>query len=175
MAQHPCHDDGLNWAVLGAGAGLILATLAGIGPAAAGDLRPVPPPPGKQIIVDHTGRPEAGKASIYAHRFDGKKMADGRRYDPQAKVAASRSLPLGTVARVTNLETGRSTEVRIEDRGPFVDGRVVDLTPRAAADIGLSRREGVAPVIVAPIEVPQPDGSLKLAADRMPPDQEGSR
>ena len=122
------------------------------------------PPPDNRIVVDHSGRLEVGKASIYAHSFDGRTMADGQRYDPRGNLAASKSLPLGTLARVTNLETGKSTEVRIEDRGPFVEGRVVDLTPHAAQEIGLSWREGIAPVVVAPITVPQPDGHLKPGA-----------
>ncbi len=128
------------------------------------DLPPVPPPPGERIRVDHTGRREAGTASIYSHSFDGRTMANGRRYDPRASIAASRSLPLGTQARVTNLQTGQSTDVTIADRGPFIAGRVVDLTPRAAEAIGLTWKEGLAPVIVAPIAVPQPDGSLKPGA-----------
>ena len=139
------------------------------------ELPPAPPPPGLRIAVDHSGRREAGQASIYSHSFDGRVMADGRRYDPHASLAASRSLPLGTTARVTNLHTGKSTEVRIEDRGPFVAGRVVDLTPRAAEEIGLTFREGLTPVIVSPITVPQPDGSVKLGAGSAEPRTAASR
>lgn len=127
-------------------------------------LPPVAPPPGVRIRIDHSGRREAGTASIYAHFFVGRKMASGRRYDPHASIAASRSLPLGTHARVTNLDTGKSTEVTIEDRGPFVDGRVVDLTPHAARAIGLTMKQGLAPVIVAPIAVPQRDGTVRPGA-----------
>jgi rare lipoprotein A len=134
-------------------------------------LPPVAPPRDNHIAVDHSGRKEAGKASIYSHAFDGRTMANGRRYDPRANVAASKSLPLGTIARVTNLETGKSTEVRIEDRGPFVDGRVVDLTPHAAREIGLTAKEGLAPVIVAPITVPQPDGTVRPGAGAAAPEQ----
>lgn len=125
---------------------------------------PLAPPRGHHIVDDHSGRREKGDASIYAHFFDGRKMADGRLYDPHANIAASKSLPLGTIARVTNLQTGKSARVTIEDRGPFVDGRVVDLTPHAAHQIGLTMKQGVAPVIVAPIAVPQPDGTLKAGA-----------
>lgn len=125
---------------------------------------PRPPPRDNRVAMDHSGRKQAGKASIYAHSFDGRTMANGRRYDPASNVAASKSLPLGTVARVTNLKTGKSTEVKVEDRGPFVVGRVVDLTPHAARQIGLSYDEGLAPVVVAPVAVPQPDGTLKPGA-----------
>jgi rare lipoprotein A len=126
------------------------------------ELPPVPPP--NRIKVDPSGRKEEGKASIYSRSFDGKKMADGERYSPHADVAASKSLPLGTVAKVTNLENGKSVEVTVEDRGPFVNGRVVDLTPKTASKLGLSQKQGVAPVVVAPIVVPQPDGGVKAGA-----------
>lgn len=119
---------------------------------------------GNRIVVDRSGRKEAGKASIYSHSFDGQTMANGEPYNPHRSIAASKTLPLGTVARVTNLETGRSTEVTIADRGPFINGRVVDLTPHAARAIGLTWEKGIAPVIVAPIAVPQPDGSVAPGA-----------
>lgn len=126
------------------------------------ELPPVRPP--NRIKVDDSGRKEKGEASIYSRSFDGKKMADGERYSPHADVAASKSLPLGTTAKVTNLENGKSVEVKVEDRGPFVNGRVVDLTPKAAAKLGLSKKEGIAPVVVAPIAVPQPNGEVKAGA-----------
>ncbi|HXD40172.1 MAG TPA: septal ring lytic transglycosylase RlpA family protein, partial [Ramlibacter sp.] len=68
---------------------------------------------------------------------------------------------LGTRAKVTNLETGQSTAVTIQDRGPYVRGRIVDLSPRTAHEIGISRKDGVARVEVAPITVPQRDGRTK--------------
>jgi rare lipoprotein A len=125
---------------------------------------PKPPPPAKTVKVDASGRKEGGKASIYSPEFDGKTMADGRKLNPQANVAASKTLPLGTVAKVTNLANGKSTEVKVEDRGPFVAGRVVDLTPQAARQIGLTERKGVTPVVVAPVAIPTPDGGVKLGA-----------
>ena len=70
-------------------------------------------------------------------------------------------LPLGTIAKVTNLKTGRSAVVKIQDRGPFVKGRIVDLSPATARAVGLTAKEGVAPVEVTPIEVPMPDGSVR--------------
>ncbi len=111
--------------------------------------------------LDHSGRERIGKASYYADRFAGRKMADGRRMNPHGNNAASRTLPLGTKAKVTNLETGRSAVVNIEDRGPYVKGRIVDLSPSTARQIGIDKQEGVAPVDVAPVAVPQPDGSVK--------------
>jgi rare lipoprotein A len=76
--------------------------------------------------------------------------------------AASRTLPLGTTAKVTNLETGKSAVVTIQDRGPYVGGRLVDLSPGTAKKIGLSERKGLAKVAVTPIKVPLPNGGVKL-------------
>jgi rare lipoprotein A len=90
-------------------------------------------------------------------------MANGRRLDPNAPVAASKTLPLGTVAKVVNTENGKEATVRVEDRGPFVDGRVVDVTPKVAKDLDIGK-QGVVPVVVKPIAVPQPDGAVKLGA-----------
>ena len=111
--------------------------------------------------LDHSGKKRVGKASFYAGFFAGRKMADGNRMDPHDDNAASKTLPLGTKARVTNLETGKSAVVTIQDRGPYVPGRIVDLSPSTARQIGLTPKIGVAPVEVAPIEVPLPDGGVK--------------
>jgi rare lipoprotein A len=113
---------------------------------------------------DLSGAKRVGKASFYAKRFAGKPMADGAPMDPQGDNAASRTLPLGTTAKVTNVETGKTAVVTIEDRGPYVDGRLVDLSPGTAAKIGLTPRKGVTKVVVAPITVPLPDGRVKPGA-----------
>jgi rare lipoprotein A len=113
--------------------------------------------------IDHSGRKEKGRASFYAHHFANRKMADGRRMNPNSNVAASKTLPLGSVAKVTNLENGKTATVQIEDRGPYVNGRVVDLAPKVADQLDL-KHKGVAPVEVKPITVPQPDGSVNLGA-----------
>ena len=94
--------------------------------------------------------------------FAGRKMADGNRMRPTGNNAASLTLPLGTTAQVTNLETGKTAVVTIQDRGPYVDGRIVDLSPATAKQIGLDHHKGVTEVEVAPITVPQPDGHIKL-------------
>jgi len=114
--------------------------------------------------LDRSGKKQVGKASSYARKFTGRKMADGTPMNPRADNAASKTLPLGTTAKVTNLETGQSTVVTIQDRGPYVPGRVVDLSPASAEQIGLTRQQGIAPVEVAPIAVPLPDGSVKQGA-----------
>lgn len=114
--------------------------------------------------IDRSGKKRIGKASFYAQMFAGRKMADGKQMDPQRDNAASRTLPLGTTAKVTNLETGKSAFVTIQDRGPYVDGRIVDLSPSTAQEIGISQRQGVARVEVSPIAVPLPNGGVKLGA-----------
>jgi len=114
--------------------------------------------------LDRSGKARIGKASFYARMFAGRKMANGNKMDPQDSNAASRTLPLGTTAKVTNLTTGKSAVVRIEDRGPYVAGRIVDLSPATAREIGITPREGVTQVEVAPITVPLADGSIKLGA-----------
>ena len=74
--------------------------------------------------------------------------------DPHGNNAASRTLPLGTVAKVTDVATGKSAVVKIEDRGPYIKGRIVDLSPSTARRIGITPHIGVAKVVVAPIAVP---------------------
>jgi rare lipoprotein A len=112
--------------------------------------------------LDRSGRRRIGKASFYAAMFAGRKMADGSPMEPSGNNAASRTLPLGTTARVTNLETGKAAIVTIRDRGPYVAGRIVDLSPATARAIGLDRRAGVTRVDVSPITVPMPNGEIKL-------------
>jgi rare lipoprotein A len=128
-------------------------------------LPPIVPPP--VIEIDHSGRRQTGEASYYARKFQNRKMANGKPFKMNSNVAASKSLPLGTVARVTNLKNGKSAVVKIQDRGPFRKGTVVDLTPRTAAKLDL-KHDGVAPVIVSPISVPQRDGSIRLGAGAAP-------
>lgn len=118
---------------------------------------------GPAKALDRSGKARKGKASYYGKQFHGKKMADGTPMDPRSNVAASTTLPLGTKARVTNLENGKSETVEIRDRGPYVEGRIVDVSPTVADKLGI-KRQGVAPVEVKPLEVPQKDGSVKKTA-----------
>lgn len=76
-----------------------------------------------------------GKASWYGKAFHGRTTASGERYDMHAPTAAHKSLPFGTRVRVTNLDNGKHTVVRINDRGPFVKGRIIDLSYGAAKKI----------------------------------------
>jgi rare lipoprotein A len=89
---------------------------------------------------------ETGMASYYAGRFHNRRTASGERFDNTAFTAAHRTLPFGTEVIVRNLDTGKSVRVRINDRGPFVSGRIIDLSNAAFAriarpDDGLARVE----------------------------------
>ena len=78
-----------------------------------------------------------GIASYYGDEFRGRVTASGERYDPNKLTAAHRSYPLGTRVRVTNLDNGRTVVVRINDRGPYKAGRIIDLSARAARELDL--------------------------------------
>jgi rare lipoprotein A len=93
---------------------------------------------------------EQGLASFYADSLRGRRTASGAPYDPAALTCAHRSLPFGARVRVTELARGRSVVVTVNDRGPFVEGRVVDLSRAAAAALGIVER-GVATVRVEPL------------------------
>lgn len=88
---------------------------------------------------------QLGEASFYGDGFHGKKTASGERFDQNDLTAAHPSLPLGTNATVTNLETGNSVDVKINDRGPHAKGRDIDLSKGAAKELGMTK-DGVAPV-----------------------------
>jgi rare lipoprotein A len=93
------------------------------------------------------GPEQAGVASIYFH--SGSKTASGEIANPRGMTAAHRTLPFGTLVEVKNRRNGRSVVVRINDRGPFIRGRIIDVTPAAAKELGFS---GLAPVSVAVIK-----------------------
>jgi len=95
---------------------------------------------------------EAGLASVYDIQFNGKRTASGERYDSDILTAAHRTLPLGTEVKATNLGNGKSVMVRINDRGPHVQGRIIDLSSSAAAALGLSG--GVARVKIEVLDEP---------------------
>lgn len=83
---------------------------------------------------------QIGRASWYGPRFAGRLTASGTRFNPHRLTAAHPTLPLGTRATVTNLANGRSVTVTVTDRGPYVRGRIIDLSERAAQDLGMKRR-----------------------------------
>ena len=91
-----------------------------------------------------------GVASYYAHKYHGKKTASGENYNMHELTAAHRTLPFGSKVRITNLNNNNSVVVRINDRGPFVRGRIIDVSLAAARELDMVR-SGVARVEVAPL------------------------
>lgn len=94
---------------------------------------------------------QKGEASYYSDRFQGSLTASGTPFDQQAMTAAHPSLPMGTQVLVTRPDTGQTVKVVINDRGPYVRGRIIDLSKRAARQLGIIKR-GVASVMVTVIE-----------------------
>lgn len=90
---------------------------------------------------------QEGIASWYGDWHAGRLTANGERFDPRALTAAHKTLPLGSYVIVKNLRNGRMLEVRINDRGPYLDGRVIDLSEAAAKRLGM-HKEGLAPVLL---------------------------
>jgi len=128
---------------MGRGWAAALGALA-LGAAGCTALRPTPP------VTDGV---QTGVASWYGPGFHGRRTANGEIYDQYELTAAHQTLPLGTRVMVTNLSNGRAVEVRINDRGPFVDGRVIDLSYAAARTVGMIG-PGTAPVRVEVLESP---------------------
>lgn len=104
-----------------------------------------------------------GTASVYGKGLHGRKTATGERFNKNALTAAHKTLPLGTKATVTNLENGKKVDVKINDRGPYVKGRSLDLAEGAAKKIDLDEGDGVAKVKIAPKKtvVATKDGETK--------------
>ena len=80
---------------------------------------------------------ETGRASYYADKFDGRKTSNGETFSQNKRTAASKTLPFGTKVTVKNLANGKTVKVRINDRGPFVAGRIIDLSKKAAQKINM--------------------------------------
>lgn len=97
------------------------------------------------------GQVQAGVASWYGHPFDGRLTASGEIYDMEKMTAAHRTFPFGTVLRVENLVNGKTTQVRVNDRGPFVRDRIIDLSHAAAQSISMP---GIANVRLQVISMP---------------------
>jgi len=104
-------------------------------------------------VAKTAGTAEVGVASYYADKYHGKTTASGETFDMNALTAAHRTLPFGTLVRVTQLENNRSVVVRINDRGPFIEGRVIDLSRAAAEQLQITRA-GLAKVKVEIVPAP---------------------
>lgn len=113
---------------------------------------PAPATPDTRTPIQDKSRfSQQGKASFYARMHHGQRTANGERHNQNAMVAAHRSLPFGTQVRVTNLSNGKQVTVRINDRGPFVRGRIIDLSRAAAERIGMID-QGIVGVRIETIE-----------------------
>ena len=95
-----------------------------------------PRSPGHTPSSEDLDSHETGTASWYGNEFHGRPTASGEIYDEYGMTAAHKGLPLGTVVKVTNLANGKSVDLRINDRGPFVRGRIIDVSRRAAEELG---------------------------------------
>jgi rare lipoprotein A (peptidoglycan hydrolase) len=91
-------------------------------------------------VLEHAMFIQSGKASWYGRWHHGRKTASGERYNMYQMTAAHKSLPLGTIVRVTNPANGKTVKVKINDRGPYVAGRIIDLSAAAARALGMSRK-----------------------------------
>ncbi len=114
-----------------------------------------------------SGTGERGLASWYGKEFDGLPTASGETFRPEKVSAAHRTLPLGTVVDVTNEKNGRTVRVKINDRGPFVAGRIVDLSKAAAQEIG-SVGDGVVPVTLRVVMLGD-NTRVRAGSDEPPP------
>lgn len=122
------------------------------------------PPAARTTVLD------AGLASVYAPRLQGRQTASGERYNHYALTAAHRTLPLGTRVRVENLDNGRTVTVRINDRGPYVEGRILDVSGEAARRLGLRdlARVRLLADTPAPVAAAPPPGATPAPAAPSP-------
>lgn len=145
-----------RWKAIAAGAGVALLTAC----------QSAPPPPAPVPPTTTDERPQfmqVGFASWYGPGFHGNRTADGERFDMNALTAAHRTLPFNSYVRVTDLATGRSVIVRINDRGPYNRRRIIDLSARAARELGIAA-DGTARVRLDGVD----NGAAAVVADRPP-------
>lgn len=126
------------------------------------DMKPAPVTPAKPI------RTWDGLSSWYGPGFHGRQTANGEIYDMYAPTAAHPTLPLGSVVRVVNKRTGRSRVVRINDRGPYIEGREIDVSYGVARSLGFHGR-GVARVRIELLTVPKPAPRVRAHAETPQP------
>ena len=117
------------------------------------------------------GQTQTGKASFYADKFDGSPTASGEKYKHSKKTGAHKTLPFGTKVRVTNLENNKTVEVVINDRGPYVDGRIIDLSKSAAEELDFINK-GIADVKLEVIDAGDGKGGGQMVPiDRVAVDE----
>lgn len=123
------------------------------------------------VMNDAAGYRESGIASWYGTKFHGRRTSSGEPYDMYAMTAAHKTLPLPSYVRVTHRENGRSIVVRVNDRGPFIGDRVIDLSYAAAVRLGM-HQAGTAPVdveIITPYEALAQQDETRIAGGTAPP------
>lgn len=113
------------------------------------DLSGLDPKPEEEEVIplENINFTQNGVASYYADRFDGRQTASGEIFRQDSLTAAHKHLPFGTIVRVTNLKNDKQVIIRINDRGPFVEGRIIDLSRTAAEEVDLIR-DGLADVLI---------------------------
>jgi rare lipoprotein A (peptidoglycan hydrolase) len=109
---------------------------------------------------------QVGEASFYDKGFRGIRAANGEKFDQWKRTAAHPTLPLGTHATVTNLENEKAVKVQITDRGPYAKGRDLDLSKRAAKEIGLAKKEGEIPVKIEAVVPPAGEQAASRSSRR---------
>src|SRR6478735_2538471 len=110
----------------------------------------------QETVIDSAWKPmyrDTGIASYYASKFEGKRTANGERYRKKEFTAAHRTLPFGTLLKVTNPKNHKWVIVRVNDRGPYNRRRIIDLSYRAAKHLGLTKGKGLAKVYIEEIPV----------------------
>lgn len=121
--------------------------------------------------ISSLAQTQSGKASFYADKFEGSPTASGEKYKHAKKTAAHKTLPFGTKVRVTNLDNNKTVEVVINDRGPYVDGRIIDLSKSAAEELDYVNK-GLADVKVEVIDAGDgKGGGVNVPIDRVAVDE----
>lgn len=115
------------------------------------------------VLPSSKGFYQEGIASWYGHKFHGHLTSNGETYDMYGMSAAHKTLPIPSYVRVTNIDNGRSVVVRVNDRGPFHEGRVIDLSYAAAAKLGYHKK-GTAKVKVESLDFSEPDRYVQIGA-----------
>ncbi|MBX2942310.1 MAG: septal ring lytic transglycosylase RlpA family protein [Cyclobacteriaceae bacterium] len=114
---------------------------------------------------------QTGKASFYADRFEGRSTASGEKYKHNKLTAAHKTLPFGTILKVTNLANNQTVEVKVNDRGPYVEGRIIDLSKSAAEKLGFTNL-GLAEVKLEVVDAGDGKGkTLPVSIDRVSVDE----
>src|SRR5579871_2380336 len=160
-----CHNRSEMSRTLGIAVALAAIFLFGCGHKKRAHVSPPPPPRPAAAAMPPIGYTETGIASWYGHPYHGRPAADGEIYDMETFVAAHRTLPFNTWVRVVNLRNNQSVEVRIIDRGPFIDGRIIDLSHAAANAIDLVG-PGIGPVRIEVIPARGTDDRLSSSVRR---------